>query len=1071
MSSSAVFAEDGAVDYQKQIKPLLKARCYACHGALKQEGSLRLDTAVLLKQGGDSGAVIALGDAADTSELIQRISTEDLSLRMPPDHEGEPFHPHEIDLFRKWIAAGAPAPEDERPEADVKDHWSFRAVKRPELPPLKNSDWVRNPIDVWVAASLEENGLTPVEEASRIVLLRRLYLDLIGVPPTAEEIAAAEADMSPDWYEKVVDRLLADPRYGERWARHWMDVWRYSDWWGLGDGLRNSQRHMWHWRDWIVESLNEDESYDEMVRLMLAADELAPNDPEKLRASGYLARNYFIFNRDKWMDEVVTHVGKGFLGLTLNCAKCHDHKFDPIPQEDYYRMRAFFEPYHVRVDMTAGTTSFDQDGISRAFDAVLDKPTYLFVRGDEAHPDKSREIAPGVPEIVASGELQIKPLTLPEEAWKPGLQSWVLDNYLAEAQQRFEGAQRQLERLTPSTGDSQLAAATSFEPIIETFDSLDPKRWKMEGEGWTPSAGKLEQKLDGSVRRQLTLLEQAPPDFEVELRYQLLGGSVHRSVGIDFDVPPSGGNDAATFPYVYLSGSLKDAKVQAAFQKEGTSHYPGDGRQPYSVELNRPYVLTLRVRGDLINVSVNGEHRLAWRSPLARRPGAIRLMTFDAIAEIDEFQLRALDPAAEMVGIGQASAPNGRDAFEKAQADLEFAEAELQSIQLRIAAIESQQSGESAELQNEKRLAAIRGERRLAIAAAQRDRLVAEQSLVSAKDDAKKKSQEQLNKADKSLQEKLALLGAEIGADATFTPFVGAKWYPTRFQHTGRDDPTISFAATSTGRRTALANWITNRSNPLTARVAVNHLWARHFGKPLAANTFDLGRNSPTPTHHKLIDWLAAEFMENQWSMKQLHRLIVTSATYRMTSSAAGAKENLQQDPDNHLLWRREPIRLESQAIRDTILELSGTLDVQMGGPSVPPAQQEASRRRSLYFYHSNNDRNLFLTTFDEAEVTECYRRDESVVPQQALAMTNSKLVLEAAPLIAKRIGQDSPSDDQFIEQAFAVVLGIHPSAEEMQLSRAALDEWKQLPSGSAENARERLIWILLNHNDFVTIR
>ena len=198
--------------------------------------------------------------------------------------------------------------------------------------------------------------MTPQGPAERSLLLRRVYLDLIGLPPTREEMQAFLGDKSPDAYEKVVDRLLASPQYGERWGRHWMDVWRYSDWWGLGAELRNSQKHIWHWRDWIVESLNEDKGYDRMLREMLAADELYPTDPDALRATGFLARHYFIFNRTTWLDETVEHTGKAFLGLTFNCCKCHDHKYDPFSQADYYRFRAIFEPYQIRTDNVPGET-------------------------------------------------------------------------------------------------------------------------------------------------------------------------------------------------------------------------------------------------------------------------------------------------------------------------------------------------------------------------------------------------------------------------------------------------------------------------------------------------------------------------------------------------------------------------------------------------------------------------------------------------------------------------------------------------------------------------------------------
>ncbi len=278
---------DGRVDYLTQIKPILAARCYACHGALKQESGLRLDTAALAIKGGDSGAAIVPGDPV-ASLLIQRVTATDKSERMPA--EGEPLKPAQVTALRRWIRQNAQAPSDEKPEQDPRNHWAFRPVVRPAVPQVANSEWVRNPIDAFISQKQEQFGLAPPVEAPREVLVRRLYLDLLGVVPTERELAEADADTNNGWYESLVGRFLNDPRYGERWARHWMDIWRYSDWWGLGEQLRYSQPHIWHWRDWIVESLNANTPYDEMVRLMLAADELHPNEPEKLRATGYLAQ-------------------------------------------------------------------------------------------------------------------------------------------------------------------------------------------------------------------------------------------------------------------------------------------------------------------------------------------------------------------------------------------------------------------------------------------------------------------------------------------------------------------------------------------------------------------------------------------------------------------------------------------------------------------------------------------------------------------------------------------------------------------------------------------------------------
>ena len=1079
------FAESETVDYLTQVKPLLRERCYACHGALKQESGLRLDTAAFIRQGGDSGVAITPGEAPEKSLLIERVADTEPASRMPPEFEGEPLNAQQLDLLKKWIAAGAPAPADEAAEADPTQHWAFQPIKRPEVPTVKNSAWVRNPIDAWIAKGHEEHALIPQEEASRVQLLRRLSFDLIGLPPTAEEIAECLSDPTDAWYEQTVDRLLNDPRHGERWARHWMDNWRYSDWWGLGAQLRNSQRHMWHWRDWIVESLNEDAPYDEMVRLMLAADELAPGDPEKLRATGYLARNFYIFNRTKWMDDTVEHVGKGFLGLTMNCAKCHDHKFDPIDHVDYYKMRAFFEPYLVRLDMVPGETDVDQNGIPRVFDALLDAPTYRFIRGDDAQPDKSTVIAPGVPKLLEFDTLKIEQINLPAEAWQPAREPGILESHIAAARDHLKTQEANVRKATEALEAAQAKPSSplvdavredaEIPPVIEDFTTLDASRWKIASGEWAHRPGELEQSMDGQSRAVLQLLQQAPQNFDATLRFRINGAGGYRSVGIGFDAPVDSASVSQFL--VYVSGHEGGSKVQASYQENGTSHYPGDGRQATEVKLGTEYTLHLQVRGTLVNAALNGQPSIAWRSPVSRQPGAIQLVTFDALATIFEFKLFPLEDSVELRD-AKSGSPSVGDPVAEAKAKLAEANrkaaealAELESVQARASAMQAAWTETDATLIRETHVAAIRAERQLALVRAENLVATEQLSLERATADKKADAEKKFKAAQEALSKAQTLVQAEVSEDEQYSPLPGAKWTATRFLFTGRDDPEVTFPKTSTGRRAALAKWITDRRNPLTARVAANHIWTRHFGQPLVASTFDFGRNGATPTHPDLLDWLASELMDNGWSMKHLHRLIVMSSTYRMGSSTTGMEDQLAKDQDNHYWWRRTPIRLESQAVRDSVLANAGTLDETMGGPSVPPNAQENSHRRSLYFFHSNNERNLLLTTFDEASVSECYVREQSIVPQQALALSNSGLVLESSQQIASHISAAYPDNRDFIRQGFLVLLGIEASPQEIASCEAALTAWQDLPDATTESARANLIWALINHNDFVTLR
>lgn len=855
-----------SVDYLKQVKPLLTNRCVGCHGLLKQKGKLRLDTAAFALKGGKHGPAIVAG-AADKSVLMERVTADEGS-RMPLD--GEPLNAQEISLLRLWISQGAKAPTQEEPEHDPRDHWSFHTPVRPPVPKIQNKTWMRNPIDAFVAVQHEKHHLTPQTDAPRELLIRRLYLDLVGMPPTAEERSRLDQDKSNGWYERLVDRVLADPRYGERWGRHWMDIWRYSDWWGFGGELRNSQKHIWHWRDWILSSLNADVPYAEMVRQMLAADELYPNDLDKLRATGFLARNYFLFNRDQWMDETVEHVSKAFLGLTMNCVKCHDHKFDPFQHSDYYRMRAFFEPYQVRMDMAPGEADLDRDGIPRVFDGRLDVPTYLYIRGQENNPDKSVVLTPGVPSFLSFHDVDIRPIDLPIESWQPERRPWVMDAYLKAAQERV------------ATANATLA----------------------------------------KVRQQHAHKPQAKP---------------------------------------------------------------GD-RQP----------------------------------------------------EVDDLSIAELAVAV--------------------------AEADLQSV---ISRAEASRAAWVKKDERSKAEEAVRAARRHTVAKARHHLAEVRLRLTRATSDKKPALEKELTQAKEALSKAEKTAAGPVGPNETFTPFEGARWSTTRFLSTTRDDPEVKFPSKSTGRRKALASWITDGRNPLAARVAANHIWNRHMGTGLVATVFDFGRRGAAPTNRELLDWLATELIESGWSMKHLHRLIVTSSTYRLSSSNKGREANLARDADNVYWWRRWPIRLESQVVRDSIYQLAGLLESTRGGPPVP--SEAESHRRSIYFFHSSNERNRFLTTFDEASVKECYQRDQSIVPQQALALTNSSLILDASRRVVERLSADQPDDTRFVHRAFRAVLGASPTETELAASLQALADWRKLPDAAA--ARANLVWVLFNHNDFVTLR
>lgn len=834
------------VDYVRDIKPILKERCYSCHGALKQKGSLRLDTVALIAKGGKSGPGLVPGKAG-ASLLVDRVGDPDESSRMPP--EGKPLTAAQVAKLKTWIDQGAKGPADEKGEEDPRAHWAFQKPVSAEPPHAGDPDWDKNPIDRFIAAEHAKRKLVPAGQADKATLLRRVYIDLIGLPPTREELHAFLADTSDDAYEKVVDRLLASPQYGERWARHWMDVWRYSDWYGRRSvpDVLNSYGQIWRWRDWIVRGVGADRGYDEMVRMMLAADEISPASLEDSVATGFVVRNFFRWNYNNWMRDNVEHTAKAFLGLTLNCCHCHDHKYDPITQEEYFKLRACFEPLEIRHDRWPGEAdpgpypkySYGAaykpiaSGMVRAMDEKLDAKTSFYTGGDERNVSKDKPpIPPGVPAALG-GMFKVEPVTLPPESWYPGLRDYVRREELAKREQAITAAEAVLAKGATPQAAAQLAAARS--------------------------------------------------DFDA-LRIRIAADDIA------------------------YRGAKGDAK--AAAQAAGLAE---------------------------------ARHKL---------------------------DLAVLELAQKEAALASAKNPANEKAVTDAKAKVDAATGGLKS------------------------------------------------------------------------------------SPTTYTPL--SPIYPK----------------TSTGRRSALANWVTSRDNPLTARVAVNHIWNWHFGKPLVETTMNLGRSGKAPTHPGLLDWLAIEFMNSGWHSKPLHKLIVTSRAYRMRSQGSGDRS---QDPDNVWLTRFPTNRMEAEVVRDSLLHLAGELDPAMGGVQIPQDLAMTSKRRSIYLDHHGETRAQFLDIFDAANPCDAYRRTISVLPQQALAMSNSELALQLSRALAKKL--PAGNDEVFVTAAYEQLLSRPPRTAERKASMTFLEQQRKLfeaelkGTDPALRARENLVQVLFNHTDFVTVR
>lgn len=766
----------------------------------------------------------------------------------------------------------------------------FEQVQRPAIPQPKSADWVCTPIDAFIAMEHEARGLKPRPAASKPILLRRVYLDLIGLSPTPAEQKAFEDDHSSDAFEKVVDRLLADPRYGERWGRHWMDIWRYSDWAGWTDGkqVRDSQRHIWRWRDWIVESLNTDRGYDRMVTEMLAGDELAPDDPATLRATGFLVRNYKMLSREQWLEDTVKHTSQAFLGITMGCAKCHDHRTDPISQGEYYRMRAVFEPHQVRTDRIPGELDRAKDGLPRVYDAEKESPTYFLVRGDERRPDKNRVMQPGAPKALCAGklkpDLEVAPVKLSRDAAFPDKREFVIKD----------------------------TVATSERTVTQANDALSKEKANSSAQPEVIRRRELE----------LAVTEAKHASLLAELRAE--------------ELEDAGKKDSDEWIAAAKDAMLKQARiVQCEAQLE-----------------------------------------------------------LDKASAVQTSAQRRLEAAA-------------KTAEEKARA------AALETIA------------------------------------------------------------KELEAAGKKTAEAAAALAKSAEA---------LKAEPTAaYKQRPRED----YPAISTGRRLAFARWIANADNPLTSRVAMNHLWVRHFGRGIVGTPENFGNEGARPSHAALLDWLAAEFMANGWQMKAMHRLIVTSNTYRMSSTPDEADAAV--DPDNIYLWRSPTRRMEAELVRDNLLYACGSLDLTEGGPDIDNLEGLKSKRRSIYLRCAAEKQVEFLNIFDGPSVNECYQRHPTVMPQQSLALSNGELTLAQSKLLAKRLSEQAKGNDEtFVQSAYQQVLARLPRADETAACLGFLRTKSTGPvvAGTTEaapvetpspaeptRAQENLILVLFNHNDFVTIR
>jgi mono/diheme cytochrome c family protein len=988
-----------SVDFVRDIQPILKRSCNGCHGPALQSGGLRLDGKVATFRGGVSGPSIKTGSAKD-SVLFQRIMGIGGQARMPMG--GKPLPAEQLQLIERWIDEGAAWPDGiGAANAEIKKHWAFVPPTRPDLPLVSNKTWVRNPIDAFVLAKLEKENLAPSPEAPRATLLRRLSLDLTGLPPTWEEVQAFLKDKSKKAYDKQVDRLLASPHYGERWGRHWLDAARYAD----SDGYeKDKARNVWFYRDWVIAAHNKDLPYDRFLTEQLAGDLLPNATQEQKVATGFL-RNSMINEeggvdpeqfRMEAMYDRMDAIGKSMLGLTIQCAQCHNHKYDPLRQEEYYKLFAFLNNTH-ESNINVFTPE-EQMQRSRVLNGIKE------IEGDlqHRHPDWADRMAQWEKSLRATTAWEIV---------KP------------EVDDISTGGQKYLMQ-----GDSSMVAAGYAPTKHRAKFTFTPKAAKV-------SSFRLELLNDpnlplGGPGRSIKGTG-ALTEFEVEVEKP--GQEKPQKVKIarasaDINLPER------DLEKIYADKSDKKrvtGPIDFAIDGKDETAWTHDAG-PVLRNLPRNAVFVLAEPIDLsdgktkIHVFLKQNHG-GWNSDDNQNHnlGRVRLsVSEDPNATADPIPARVREALA--VPAAQRSPQQVQTIFGYWRTNVP----EWNAENTKIAELWKQHPEGSTQL------------------------ILSERDAV--------RSTHVLDRGDflKPKQEVLP------GVPAFLNPL------PAR----------------ATATRLDLAQWMTDRNAPTTARAFVNRVWQTYFGTGIVETSEDLGTQSAAPSHRELLDWLAVEFMESGWSMKKLHRLIVTSSTYRQISDVT--PELLTKDPANRLLARGPRLRVEGEIVRDITLAASGLLNRQVGGPSVyPPApdflfqppssygpknwyeEKGANRyRRGLYTFRFRSVPYPVFTNFDtpNGDVS-CVRRVRSNTPLQALTLLNEPLFLEAAKALGERaLREGGKNDADRIRYVYRRSVARDPEAAELDdlQSFLAKQRIRKLAEPEAWTALARVV---LNLDETIT--
>ena len=960
-------------DFATDIRPIFARSCLPCHGPDKQKSAYRLDVRDTAIRGGESGKAAITPHNSAASRLIQLVSGADPDLFMPPRKSSQTaLSEKEVATLRAWIDAGPSWPDElAGPAASAPPHWSLQPLVRPTVPTLSG-----NPIDAFIQAGLAAKQLTRSPPADRSALLRRVTYDLTGLPPTPEEAAALLSDPDPQAYEKVVDRLLDSPRYGERWARHWLDTIHFADSHGYEHDM--GRDNAWRFRDYVISALNHDTPWSQFIHEQLAADICYPEEPQLTPALGFLGAGTFDLSTyttgpvtfsylDR--DDLVTQTMAAFTSTTANCARCHDHKFDPIPQADYYALQAVF------AGILKGDVAYDEDPAvarqRRQWQAVLaavDKKDATLLLAPTNQPLVDAWLAAqGQP--VPWSELAVATFLSAEGATLTRSQDGAFHS----------GGTRPEKDTYTITGTSSLTNITALRLDLLADDTLP-----MHGPG---------RNENGNLHLS-----------EIELRLFCPGAT--NSAPLKFRRATADFNQTDWGVERALDGDLKTA----------WGIHPQVGQSHQAVfELAEPLVNPPGSQLAIVLKQLHGGGHII---------GAFRL------------SVTAADPARATV------LP-----FEVAAA-LTVAPAERTTTQLVVLAAHALRLAARAALE---KLPA----QSLVYAAAPSVKIVGGEinSL------AKPKVVNVLHRGDIEQPGPVA----EPGALSALTHL------PARF--------VLSDPQNEGSRRAALADWLSHPDNVLTWRSVVNRVWHYHFGRGLCDTPSDLGRMGGTPSHPELLDWLAVWFRDDaHGSLKKLHRLIVTSATYRQTSEFR--EDAAQVDADNRLLWRQNSQRLDADGFRDFTLATAGVLNLKMGGPGVKHFRQspgpqntpaldypaydwstlEASRR-SIYRYVWRGIADPFMEALDFPDLGLLAPvRGLSSSSLQALTLYNNDFVLHHSGVFAHRLESESPTLEGQVIRAVALVWLREPRE----------DERRDLTAFARAQGLPALCRLLLNSNEFL---